>query len=209
MVELSPLEIKALCSIAGINNLFGLPFNIQLNESKGDMDTLLTGLKGKDLIKGEKLTDKGKVLIALMEYYEKSDKHLFLNRTRIAMDKDSVTVFVKQEETVCIYRKHKLEFLEDLVMNNDFLRQAQKKTYIRKEPVPYVGDWIEVESKKYPHYLIAKKYNKKKETKYGYLCWDDEQAVYYDCYKKNILKLGPRETRIFLMDLLEIPKEDL
>lgn len=200
-MEFTPLEMLAINAIAGYDEIFGLPFNIA-NKKEED---LFLSLENKDIVKNKSLTDIGTMMAFLFEKYNEASTHLFINRSRMALDDDSVIAFVKEENTINVIRKHKVKAIEDIVMENRFLKLEQKKSFFVPQPVPCSEEkWFEEEIDKFPNYLLIQKFENKDLVKHIFLAWSDTKGCCYDCRDNRMLEMGARDIRIALLELFDV-----
>lgn len=200
-MKFTPMEIIAMNQIAGYDELFGLPLHVEQYED----NVLREALTEKDIIKEDTLTDIGVMLVTLFEQYHLATTHIFMNRSRIAFDHDSMIAFIKEKDTIDLVRKNKVKVVEDIVMGNSYLQKEQQKKFIH--PIPKdcsQAKWMDVEFDKFPNYIMIQKFTNNIMNHHLCLAWNDEEGCCYDYLKETIVAMGPRDLRMSLLKLFEV-----
>lgn len=208
-MKFTPLEILTISEIAGQSELFGLPFAVDIEDNDEFINELKTGLEKKDILKQNTLTEIGVMMALLFEKYNASTKHIFMNRSRLAFDGDSVIAFIKEEDVVDIVRKHKVKAVEDIIMNNAYMRNTQKKSFFKPAPIDCSQEtWLEEELDNYPNFLIIQTYEVRELDEHLCLAWSDTGGCCYNYIDRTMIELGPKDLRMLLLRLFEVEVDE-
>lgn len=201
-------ELIALNAVIDNVPIYGLQLKDKDLEEKQRVCDVIDSLQKKEIIIEKSFTDKGFVMMKLLEEYKKSKIHIFINKLRVVpIDDDNVIVIeLRNDNEFLISRIQKVALEKKFIEASKFLQQSSRKRFI-----PYANEKMskkeleeELDDSKWEEVLLIQKHEEKNMFLNKLYFMNDNIGYCYDYISEEKTKKEPRDIRIELMDILEI-----
>lgn len=187
--------------------IMGTHFKAPLNPGEDYLRQTVDSLKSKGFLnKDENPNELFAVAMKMLKAYKRAKSFLFINKARIALEDNKVTVLTEMSNGYDLMRTDKVTFFQALLQQTPYLLQADKGVHKMQTMKPDVwSNSIKNDTVLYDNMWMHKfNGNKMQETQVMYRV--GEQGYIYSPDKEELLECGPRDMRVLLMNLFEIQK---
>ncbi len=196
-------EFYALCRIAGIAVLRGIPMQITKQQFADQEQFVLKGLHEKNILKNNELTAFGRNCVNLIEKYCSASRHVFLNRIRLAEKGDAFIALKIEEDTINVSYIHKIEVMRDLVNTTPFLRMAHES--VTPLNVLFSDNSFEKHiQNENISFVLLKTFQANEEKQQIAYAFSEDECFKFDFTTYVKSRLGAKDTRVDLMTVLRI-----
>ena len=203
----SESELICFNSMIDGQTILGTHFKAPPEPDEAYVRQTVESLKKKGFLdKDENPNELFGVAVLMLKAYKNAKNYLFINKARIALEDQKVTVLTETKDGFDLTRTDKAMFFEALLRETPYLLGKDDGKINRKtlKPDAWSGS-IEDEAVLSDNMWLHKFEDRAlKETQIMYRI--DEQGYIYSPDKEELMECGPREMRVMLMNLFEIQK---
>ncbi len=207
-MRLSQQELVCFNSILDGKKIAGTHFKVPKEGTETYVQEALVSLREKGFLdENNDPTQLFVLMLRMLSDYKKAKEYVFINRARIALDTEDVTVLTKVNDGFDIFRTGKHLFFAGLLDGCPYLLGADKDVRHNTKISPKewaaalngynlteVGFWMQ-------------KFGGKKKSEVKVVYHIEEQGYVYDARAERLTACGPRLMRITLMQMLNIQAE--
>lgn len=186
---------------------FKYPSESQMEEYK---QRVIKSLQEKKILdRNNKFTKEGIAVLMLWELYRNCEKHLIINKMKLAVFPNRRVIGIEDMENENEYELISLDsivILTSLIKECNYMKGEEKEVSCRQENITFEQWGDEIEDYDGEVIILGEYINQKVIQEEAYY-WNENKGYRYDMNKGIKREISPRSMRLRLMMYLEIKKE--
>ncbi|WP_455717220.1 DUF5081 family protein [Anaerosporobacter sp.] len=208
-MRISKEELLFINEVTKGPNPFGVFFKYPLESQMAEYkDRVIKSFQTKKLLdRDNKFTKEGIAILMLWEEYRKCEKHLIINKMKLAVYPNRRVIGIADRENEYeLIAVDSVVILTSLLKECNYMTEKEKEVSFRQEKITF-EQWLEELEDYDGEVIVLGEYINQKVKQEEAYYWKENKGFKYDMSKGSKREISPRSMRLQLMMHLELKKE--